>query len=228
METEKIASFIDGAITANSIKKSSFGKATALVENRNEEHFTNRIGGAWAALINDRNNLRKLDETDNGIRVKSMPIKPEMFLSLCQFLMNQACWSARRYIRADEQTKIGELIRGVTGVDFSQDVAEEAGIEPMDLTEIEITLDEDFMCMMRLHSYMATKMNYLSNIEDLYLFADREQEGEVWKLTGAAMTFEEARDLMDGTVIKMREREEKNLTESMTTTDFTGKTDKAA
>ena len=221
MTTATVPSFVDGAITANSIKKSAFGKATALVEKRNEDHFANRIGGAWATLISEHNQLRIMDQEDNGTRVRDMPVKPEMFLSLCQFLMNQACWAARRYIRAEEQTQIEEKIRGVTGIDFSQDVAEEVGIEPMDLTEIEETLDEDFKAMLHLHSYMASTMNYLSNIEDLHLYADREQEGEVWRVTATADTFEEARILMDGVVTKMRDREDKALTETMSTTDFT-------
>ena len=223
MTTETVPSFIDGVITANAIKKSAFGKASALVEARNEEHFANRIGGAWAALIAERNQLRVLDQAENTTLVRDMPVKPEMFLSLCQFLMNQACWAARRYIRAEEQTQIEEKIRGITGIDFSQAVAEDVGIEPMDLTTIEEALDTDFTAMLHLQSYLAKTMSYLSDIEDLHLYADREQEGEVWKVTATADTFEEARVIMDEVVSKMRDREDKKLTETMTTMDF-GKT----
>jgi hypothetical protein len=223
MTTKTIPSFVDGAITANSVKKSAFGKATALVELRNEEHFANRIGGAWATLIAERNQLRIMDQETNSTFVRDMPVKPEMFLSLCQFLMNQACWAARRYIRAEEQTKIEEKVRGVTGIDFSQGVAEDIGIEPMDVTELEETLNTDFTAMLHLQSYLATTMNYLSDIEDLHMYADREQEGEVWRVTATADTFEDARDIMDEVVVKMREREQGKLTETMTTMDF-GKT----
>jgi len=228
MTTKTIPSFVNAAITANSVKKSSFGKATALIEARNEEHFTNRIGGAWAALIAHRNNLRVQDETENTTLVRDMPIKPEMFLSLCQYLLNQACWGARRYIRADEQTQIEEAVRGVTGIDFSEDIADEVGIEPMDITLLEETLAEDYICMLRLHSYMSGKMNYLQNIEDLYLYANREQEGEIWRITDTANTFDEAREIMDEVIVKMREREEKQLVEDASSTDFTGKSDRKA
>ena len=73
MTTETVPSFIDGVITANAIKKSAFGKASALVEARNEEHFANRIGGAWAALIAERNQFRVLDQAEQagGLLVRS-------------------------------------------------------------------------------------------------------------------------------------------------------------
>jgi hypothetical protein len=221
MTIETVPSFINAAITSNSSKKSSYGKVTGLIEERNEPHFANRIGGAWAALVSDRSQLRILDLEDNGTRVKDMPVKPEMFLSLCQFLLNQACWAARRYIRATQENADQEAIRGITGVDFSQDVAADLGVEPMDITEIVEALDSDFMAMLRLHSIFSTKMDYLQDIEDLHLYADREQEGEVWRIVATADAFEDAQVIMDEVLVKMNERQDKELTHDMTTMDFT-------
>ena len=216
----KVNSFINAAITNGCVANSSFAKATRLVEDRNEPHFANRIGGAWAALVIDRNGLRILDLEDNGTRVKDMPIKPEMFLSLCQYLMNQACWAARRYIKAQQQNAEQEALTTVSGIDFSQDVAADLGIEPMDHEAVEKTMDEDFKAMLRLHNMLSKHMNYLPNIEDLYMYAEREQEGENWRITGSAMCFEDALSLMDEVINKLREREDKALVSDMTTTDF--------
>jgi len=221
MTIETVPSFVNAAITSNSSKKSTYGKVTVLIEERNEAHFANRIGGAWAALVTSRSNLRILDLEDNGSRVKDMPIKPEMFLSLCQFLLNQACWAARRYIRAKQENADQEAIRGITGVDFSQDVAADLGVEPMDIAGIIQTLDSDFMAMLRLHSVLASKMNYLNDIEDLHMYVDREQEGEIWRVVDVADTFEDATAIMDEVLSKMNERQDKELVTDMATTDFT-------
>jgi hypothetical protein len=215
-------SFMDIAITNACNGKSSFAKATALVEAENAPHFANRIGGAWAKLVTSRNQLRILDKEDNGTRAKDIPIKPEMFLSICQYLLNQACWAARRYLRAQQENADQEKVNGVTGIDFSQDVAQEDCIEPMSTQEIEESLATDFLAMLRLHSFMASKMNYLPEIEDLYLYAEREQEGEVWKITGSAMAFDEALDLMDEVLAKMNERQDAELVQDMDKMDFSG------
>ena len=213
-------SFLDAAITDGCMGKSSFAKVARLVENRNEPHFANRIGGAWASLVNERNQLRVLDKEANTTMVQDMPVKPEMFLSLCQYLLNQACWAARRYIRAQQQNQDQEAIMGITGIDFSQDVAADLGVEPMDFEAIEQSLEDDFAAMLKLHSVLATKMNYLDNIEDLYLYAEREQEGEVWRITGSAMNYQDAAALMNEILTKMHEREDKTLANDMATTDF--------
>lgn len=214
-------SFLDAAITDGCMGKSSFAKVARLVENRDEPHFANRIGGAWASLVNERNQLRILDKEDNSARVKDMPVKPEMFLSLCQYLLNQACWAARRYIRAQQANNDQEAIMGITGIDFSQDVAADLGVEPMNFEAVEQSLEDDFAAMLKLHSVLATKMNYLDNIEELYLYAEREQEGEVWRITGTAMNYQDASILMDEILTKMNERADKELSTDMITTDFT-------
>lgn len=221
MTTATTPSFVNAAITNCSNGKSTFAKLTAMVERRDEPHFCNRIGGAWAELVTERNQLRALDMEDNGTRAKDMPIKPEQFLSLCQFLMNQACWSARRYIRARQANADQEALKGITGIDFSQDVAADLGIEPLSIDEITQTLDEDFSAMLKLHSIMATKMNYLPNIEDLHMYAEREQEGEIWRVTATADDFYDAQVLMDEAQTRMAERQDAELAGEMATTDFT-------
>lgn len=220
MET-KINSFIEAAITRVSAQNSSFGAAALLVEDRNDPHWSNRIAGAWAGLIAERNQLRVLDLEDAGTRVKDMPVKPEVFLSLCQNLLNQSCWAARQYIRAYNQNQIEETLHGVNGLDFSQDVADELGIEPINVTEIEEVLLTDLAIMENVHSFLSTHMNYLQDIDDLHLFVERQQEGEVWRITAVADNFSDAEDLMDAAVVRMSERADAELTSDALTTDFT-------
>ena len=221
MNTQNLPSFINAAITDSQNKQTSYAKVSALVEERNEEHFCNRIGGAWASLIADRNQLRILDLEANTTLVKDMAIKPEMFLSFCQYLMNQSCWAARRYIQAQQANADQEKLHGITGIDFSQDVAEDLGIEPMDISAISATIEEDFMAMLKLYSVMSTQMNYLSDIEDLHVFADRAQEGEVWKVLATADEFDDALVIMTDVLTRMNERADAELTKNMTTMDFT-------
>jgi hypothetical protein len=220
MTDAKITSFVDAAITNACGSKSSYAKCTALVEERNEPHFPNRIGGAWAALVNERNSLRIRDKEDNTTLVKDMPIKPEQFLSLCQFLMNQSCWAARRYTKALQENADQEAISGVSGIDFSQDVAADLGIAPISTTEIEEAIDSDYVAMLKLHSVMSSKMSYLNHVDDLYVYADKEQEGENWRIVATAMDFSEAQPIMDAVLVKMQEREDANLSKDMATMDF--------
>lgn len=220
MTTATTPSFVNAAITNASNGKSTFAKLAAAVERRDEEHFCNRIGGAWASLVTERNQLRALDMEDNGTRAKDMPVKPEQFLSLCQFLMNQSCWAARRYMRALQANADQEAINGITGIDFSQEVAADLGVEPLSTDEIKEALHDDLSAMLKLHSIMASKMNYLSDIEDLHLYAEREQEGEIWRVTAATDDFDEALILMDAAQTRMAERQDAELAEEIAATDF--------
>lgn len=220
MTTSRVPSFINAALTGATNKRSTNATLADLVEKRNEEHYANRIGGAWAALVLSRNNLRGLDQDDGGSRVRDMPIKPEQFLSFCQYLMNQACWAARRYVRAEQDNADREAIAGITGIDFSQDVAEDLGVEPMSTEEINEALESDFEVMSRLYSVLACKMNYLQSIDQLHMYAEREQEGENWEVVDYADNFDDALTIMGNVIVKMKEREEESLTQEMTETDF--------
>jgi len=220
MTESTIPSFVDAAITNTCQGKSSYAKGAALVEARNELHFANRIGGAWAALSNERKALQAVDMEDNGTRAKNMPIKPESFLSLCQYLMNQSCWAARRYIKAQDENAKQEAVNGITGIDFSQDIAADLGFEPMNIEGIKEALDSDYRTMLKLHSVLAKHMNYLPMIDDLYLYAEKEQEGENWRITATAMDFEEALPIMAEVQVKMKERDAASIVKEMAETDF--------
>jgi len=214
-------SLVEAVITIMSGKTGSAASIAALVERRDEGHFTNRIGGVLQDLIAERNNLRAQDEVNNTTLVKDMAVKPEAMLNFCQSLQNSVCWAARRFIRAQEQTAIEESLRGITGIDFSQDVADELNIEPVDTAELELQIMEDFDSLSRLHSVICKHMTYLNHIDPLYLFADKGTEDENWRILDYANTFTAALDLMIVAQGRMKEREEAKLAKELTQTDFT-------
>lgn len=220
MTTQKVPSFMDAALTGATTKTSSNATLAKMVEARSEDNFANRIGGAWADLVEHRNQLRVYDLADNSSLVRDMPIKPEQFLSFCQYMMNQCCWAARRYVQAAQSAADQEAIRGITGIDFSQDVAADLGVEPLSTAELNEALEADFEIMARLYSVLSCKMNYLPMIDELCMYADRQQEGENWNIVASANNFDDALVIMSDVIVNMREREEGALKEEMATTDF--------
>lgn len=222
MTTTNDISLVDAALTAMAGKTNVFATIATMVQQRPEEHFANQIGGVCLELMNERKRLREMDVADNTTLVRDMKLKPESILGFTQSLMNQTCWAARRYKIALEQAAAEEALRGITGIDFSQDVADDMGIDPIDTAELELALTEDYFALAGLYSKISTHMSYLNHIDDFYLFADKRQEdGKQWRIEDFAETFDEALDLMEKVRVRMDEQKDVELAHDLTRTDFT-------
>ena len=206
-------SFIDAVLTNMSSSKTQFGKIAALVQKKPHSSACNRIAMAYVQLQNDRAQARTAgnviamagidsgERADAGLARNPVIIKPELLFNFLQNVQNSICWSARRLMRQQETVEAGEQ---ANGLDFSQDLAEQLGVEGTPTDKLGEIVANDLFVLGNLQSWLLTKMNYLTEVEELRMFADFRppEEGlEVgtgnWELRHEAATWEEALSIMD-------------------------------
>ena len=163
-------SFIDPTITAIESHKGSNGRIAKVISKADHDDPLNRIAITFTNLSNERNR-RRIESVRTGVPAAELEFKPERLLSFCQALMNQCCWSARRVAMSGKREDFAN------GIDFSQDVAEQAGnIESACFKDVEVTLMDDFQALNNLHSWLSKECNYLNQLEPLYLYAESKQQ----------------------------------------------------
>lgn len=189
---KKQTTFINQVITDLSSHKNRNGKIAELVDSQAHELFANRIAMAWDALGKERKRNR-IEAVQQGVEPAEMEIKPEHMLSFVQNVMNTACWSARRVLRSGMQTDLAN------GIDFSQSVAEQtAGLTSAKREEVYTTLNDDFSILNELHTWLCSEMNYMTDVDPLYLFAEKEEVAEgQWELKHSLMEIEDVLTLLD-------------------------------
>ena len=111
--------------------------------------------------------------------------KPEALLSFTQRVMNKACWLARAQGIAQTKQDQEEEVRGTTGIDFAQDVAEERCESYVSRDRIPDVILSDFADMAAMHSVLGEECDYLGDIEPLVLFGQRVKVEKIDEETGA-------------------------------------------
>jgi len=163
----KNESFIDQVITNMSEKKNRNGAIARLVDSADHELAANRIAVVWDNL-NDKRAAAKVEAVRSGNPAPEMLEKPEHVLSFIQQVMNTSCWAARRVIGSGKKTDLAN------GLDFSQSVAEQAGnIASSRIIDVEATLMDDFGILNELHSWLCSEMNYMTDLDPLFLFSEK-------------------------------------------------------
>lgn len=196
-----VTNYLDSTLEKMVQNKGRDGILARIVQEQNHEHPANRIVLA-RHFLNQARNEAKLKEKETGVP-QDVGEKPEQLLSFCQHVMNEVCWAARRQYRqlieqAEEERE--------NGIDFTQDTAEQLNCEYVEARHVEDLVDETYGVMIRVHSYLAGKMNYLTDIRDLVMFQTMETDEEgTWIVTGEAETFSEAMDLMDEQILRIQE-----------------------
>ncbi len=110
--------------------------------------------------------------------------KPEALLSFTQRLMNKACWLARAQGIAQTKQDQEEEVRGTTGIDFAQDVAEERCGAYISNDRIADVILSDFADMAAMHSVLCEECDYLEDIDPLVLFGQRVKVEKIDEATG--------------------------------------------
>ena len=194
--------FIDTVITNMSSNKNRNGAIAKLVDANDAPLAANRIANVMLDLAEKRQAAR-IDAVRAGTAVPEMPEKPEHMLSFVQQVMNSSCWAARKVANSGKQRDMAN------GLDFSQSVAEQAGnIASAALADVEVTLMDDFQILNELHSWMCSEMNYMTDLDPLFLFAEKEcvdEEQQVYEHTHMIMDFNDMLAVLDEKSIELNE-----------------------
>lgn len=209
--------FIDTVITNMSSNKKRNGAIAKLVDSQNAPLAANRIALAWDVLVKQRKTAN-LEAIKSGVPAKEMTEKPEHILSFVQQVMNTSCWAARRVLNSGAQTDMAN------GIDFSQDVAEQAGnIESAARKDVEATLMDDFQILNELHSWLCSKMNYMTDLDPLFLFAEKvciDEEQQIYEHAHMIMEFEHVLPVLDEKALEISEQSDTKQTEHAATHVF--------
>lgn len=186
--------FIDTVITNMTSNKNRNGAIAKLVDANDAPLAANRIANVMLDLAEKRQAAR-IDAVRSGVPAPEMTEKPEHMLSFVQQVMNSSCWAARRVANSGKQRDMAN------GLDFSQSVAEQAGnIASAALADVEVTLMDDFQILNELHSWMCSEMNYMTDLDPLFLFAEKEcidEEQQVYEHTHMIMDFNDMLSVLE-------------------------------
>ena len=188
------STFIDTVITNMSSNKGRTGTIAALVDSNNAPLAANRIANVMLNLACDRQAAR-INAVRTGVPAPEMTEKPEHMLSFVQQVMNNCCWAARRVANSGRQRDLAN------GLDFSQSVAEQAGdIASAALADVEVTLMDDFSILNELHSWMCSEMNYMTDLDPLFLYVEKEcvdEEQQIYEHTHMIMDFNDMLSVLE-------------------------------
>lgn len=204
-------SSVNNSFIAEAISKladqgsSSIGKAARVVEAQNHKNSANRIALAYLQLSRERLEAIKA-EKQTGVRGIDPVVKPELMLSFVQNVMNQVCWNARRLVVANSAEDFAN------GIDFSQEVAEQTGVSS-DTDNISQFVDDDFMTLNNVQTWLGAQMSYLDDIQPLFHFAQSEEVDGEWVQTHQCTSFYDAQCAMAEIIESL---EDKNVSKKQT------------
>jgi hypothetical protein len=201
--TVKDQTFIPNVIGYMSEKNTTIGSIAKYVESQQADDSLERIALAFFRLQRARQ-AAVTAELEQGVPVEGPPFKPERLLSFIQSIMNGVCWAARRLYVANDKQEFGN------GIDFSQDVGDYVGVYAAN-ERIPELVDSDFMALTRLHTLLAAKMAYLTDIAPLYHFEQRaKDEDGNWYVETVCNSFSQAMPVMDDIVARLQQESEAN------------------
>jgi hypothetical protein len=201
--TVKDQTFIPNVIGYMSEKNTTIGSIAKYVESQQADDPLERIALAFFRLQRARQ-AAVTAELEQGVPVEGPPFKPERLLSFIQSVMNGVCWAARRLYVANDKQEFGN------GIDFSQDVGDYVGVYATN-ERIPELVDSDFMALTRLHTLLAAKMAYLTDIAPLYHFEQRaKDEDGNWYVETVCNSFSQAMPVMDDIVARLQQESEAN------------------
>lgn len=183
-----MTTFVADAVAKMADARNMNGDAAREVLKQDHKNPANQIALCYLSLNRQRLEAAR-QEKDTGVRGNDPIVKPEYMLTFVQSLMNQICWNGRRLFIANSAEEFAN------GIDFSQDVAEQVGVS-VNNSHISEIIDDDFMTLNNLHTWLAGQMSYLTIIEPLFHFAQSEKIDDVWVVTHQCTSFDDAMVVM--------------------------------
>lgn len=204
--TVKDQTFIPNVIGYMSEKNTTLGRIAKLVEEQSSDSVVERIALTFFKLQRERN-LAVRAELEQGTPQPGPEFKPERMLSFVQSVMNGVCWAARRLHVANDRAVANDL---GNGLDFSQETGDYVGVYASN-ERIPELVNSDFLALTALHSLLAQKMFYLTEIAPLYHFEQRAQaEDGTWYVESTCNSFQEALPVMEAIVQRLQIQQEQN------------------
>jgi hypothetical protein len=204
--TIKDQTFIPNVIGYMSEKNTTLGRIAKIVESQNSDSPIERIALAFFKFQRERNTASRI-ELEQGMPQVGPEFKPERMLSFVQSIMNGVCWAARRLYVANDRAVAQDL---GNGLDFSQETGDYVGVY-VNNERIPELVDSDFMALTALHSLLAERMFYLTDIAPLYHFEQRarDEDGN-WYVEHTCNSFSEAMPVMESIVQRLQTEQEEN------------------
>lgn len=209
-----INSFIADAVAQMSEKNNLNGLVAAEVLRQVHGQTANQIALTYLQLQKERKDAKREQETAGTS--PQLLANPEYILTFVQAVMNQVCWNARRLFIANSAEEYAN------GIDFSQDVAELVGVsvENPHITEI---VDDDFMTLNNLHSWLGGQMSYLNDIQPLFHFSQSENIDGEWVTTTQCTSFDDAFTAMQEIVERLNNEADDKVVAEAHGLDFSAK-----
>jgi hypothetical protein len=202
--TIKDQSFIPNVLGYTAEKNSTLGQIARFVETQAADCPLERIALAFFSLQRERQNAIR-SEMETGVPASGPLFKPERLLSFVQSMMNGVCWAARRLYVANDRQDANDL---GNGIDFSEQVSDWVGVRASN-DHIPELVDSDYLALNRLHSLLAVKMGYLTDIAPLYHFEERVRDDQGnWYVAKTCGSFAEALPVMDEIVVRLQQQSE--------------------
>ena len=169
------------------------------------------------ARINDPE-LNGVDDGTSAERVEKV-LAPEYMFTFIQKVANQVMWDARAFKTAQERSEMEALDNGI---DFSQDIGEDAGIEYGNIDKLVEQVDEAMRRLHKLHALLrdTRRMGYLDNVNELHYHSQSVEEDGVYVQKFVADTFPEALVALKDASDAMNERREAEVAEADNAVDF--------
>ena len=210
------------------------GKAAAyatIVQGQDHTNVCNRMLAAVRNLQNDRkqakaSNLARVNDPElNGVddgtseeRAQKV-LAPEYMFTFVQRVANQIMWDCRAIKIAQERSEMEALDNGI---DFSQEMSDDAGVEYGNIDKLTEQVDEAMRHLNFLHMLLQDnkRLGYLDNINPLFSHAVSVEEDGQYVQKFIAESFPEALVALQDSMDAMNERRDEEAAEADNAIDF--------
>ncbi len=214
-----MSKLISQAIHKMSEERNDYGDIAKVVIDADHLNILNRIALTHSQFARQRKEAARAEKA-TGVRGVDPIAKPEKMISFIQRLMNNVCWAARRY-----QLAIADSDEVTNGIDFSQDVAEQVGLN-VAAKNLTTEVDEAYLQLTNVLGHIAGKMTYLNDIDSLYYFAQNQEVdaadgGSTWVPRYQCLTYGDSEVAMAEVIQELEEKQEKDDRTEIANMDFT-------
>lgn len=232
---------IDTAVTDLMTGEGKYAAHARFIQEVRKDHVCNRIIDAARHLQTARAEAKRatqnrIDDPElNGIddgtgdMVADKIIKPEKLFGVIQAIANKICWNVRAYKIAQEK-EMREAMDN--GIDFSQDVAEDNGVDVAEINKLVEQVDEAMALLNRVHGLLQAshRMGYYKYIKDFkyYSLTIKDEETQEYSEKYVAHNWDEALESMTEHSADNFERRKADAVKADNDLDFSNEEDKAA
>ena len=225
------ALIIDAAVSKLADGSGKAATYAKVVQGQDHTDVCNRMLSAVRNLQNDRkaakaSNLARVNDpllngVDDGTSEERAQkvLAPEYMFTFIQRVANQIMWDCRAIKVAQERS---EMERLDNGIDFSQDMCEESGVEYGGMEKLTEQVDEAMRRLNFLHNLLQDnkRLGYLDDINPLFYHAVSVEEDGQYVQKFVAESFVEALVALQDSMDAMNERRDGEAAEADNAINF--------